>query len=125
MLCDSDNQEQENYPALLRDDNFENNFDTAIVDTKIETDQLHRWYRYSDIDNGKQNLTLKLLSIIDNIKSKTTVVSNTTFPTIIYHSKSYLIFLNDGKDFFYFFAAFFTSFFFENGRYLGKDNNQF
>lgn len=41
MLCDFDSYEQEDYAALLRNINFENNFDVAIANTKIETDQLH------------------------------------------------------------------------------------
>lgn len=72
VLCDPDSQEREGYAASLRDDNFENNLDAAIAETEIEADQLHSGCVYSDIDDGRQNPTLKLLSAIDNIKSGTT-----------------------------------------------------
>ena len=111
---------EKGYIALLHDDNFENNLDAAIADTKIEADQLHCRYMYSDINNRKQNLILKFLSAIDNIKSKLTVASDTAFPTIIYPSKSRLIFLNDWEDSFYFSAAFLMLFLFGDGGYLGK-----
>ena len=48
------------------------------------------------------------------------VVSDTVFPTITYHSKGHLIFLNDWKDPFYFSVAFPTLFFFDDDEYLGK-----
>lgn len=80
---------------MLRDDKFENDLNTAIANTKIEVDQLHNIYVYSDIDNGRQNPTLKLLSAIDNIKSKTMLARDTVIPIITYHSKCHLIFFND------------------------------
>lgn len=72
MLCDPDNQEQKGYIALLPNDNLENDFDVAIADTEIEADHLHNGCVYSDINDGRKNLILKLLFAIDNIKSKTT-----------------------------------------------------
>lgn len=36
MLYNPDSQEQEGYTALLQDDNFENNLNITIADTKIE-----------------------------------------------------------------------------------------
>lgn len=53
MLCNPKSQEQKDYAALLYDDNFENNFDAAIADTKIEANQLHNKCVYSDIDNRR------------------------------------------------------------------------
>lgn len=53
VLCDLDSQEQEGYAASLRDNSFENNLDTAIAKTKIETDQLHNGYMYSDINDRR------------------------------------------------------------------------
>lgn len=95
LLCDLDSQELEDYIALLHDDNFENDLDTAIANTGIETDQLHNGCVYGDIDNRRQDSILKLLSTIDNIKSKTMVASGTAVLIITYHSKGCLIPLND------------------------------
>lgn len=120
MLYNFDSQEREGYTALLHYDNFENNLDTTIADTKIEADQLYSGYVYSDINDRKQNPILKLLFAIDNIKSKTTVANNTAFPIITYHSKDCFILLNDWKDTFYFLAAFPTWFLFGEDRLLEK-----
>lgn len=70
MLCDPNSQEREDYAASLRDNNFENNFDAAIADIKIEADQLYSRCIYNDIDNRRQDSILKLSSAIDNIKSR-------------------------------------------------------
>ena len=53
VFCDLDSQEREVYTASLRDDNFENDFDTSIAETEIEADQLHSGYVYSGINNGR------------------------------------------------------------------------
>lgn len=80
---------------MLHNNNFKNNFDTVIANNKIEINQLQSKYVYSDIDNRNQNLALKLLSIIDNIKSVITAISNITILIIIYYNKDYHIFFND------------------------------
>lgn len=105
---------------MLHDDNFENDLITAIADTEIEADQLYSGYVYSDIDDRRQNLILKLLFAIDNIKLKTTVANDTTFLTITYHSKDCLILLNDWKDGFYLPTAFPTLFLFGEDGHLEK-----
>lgn len=79
---------------MLYDDNFENDPDTAIADTKIEADQLHSRYVYSDINDGRQNPILKLLFAIDNIKSGTMLIQDNAVSVITYHSKGRLILLN-------------------------------
>ena len=53
VLYDPNSQEQEGYATSLCDDNFENDFDVIIADTKIEADQLYSGCVYSDIDNGR------------------------------------------------------------------------
>ena len=53
VLCDFDSQEQESYAVLLHNDNFENDLDATIADTKIEADQLHRKCVYSNINNKR------------------------------------------------------------------------
>ena len=79
---------------MLCDNNFENNLDASIVNNKIEADQLYSGYVYGDIDDRRQNSILKLLSVIENIKLKTIVITDTSVPTITYHSKGRLIPLN-------------------------------
>lgn len=91
---------------MLHNNNFENDFNITITNTKIETDQLYNRYIYSDIDNGRQNPTLKLLSAIDNIKLVTTAASDIVVLIITYHSKGYFILLNDQKNSSYFLAIF-------------------
>lgn len=116
-MYDPNSQKREGYATLLCDNNFKNNL---IANTKIEKDQLHSGCMYSDINNRKQDLTLKLLFAINNIKSKTMVVSDITVPIIIYHSKGRLIPLNDWENFFYFLTVFPILFLFGDGEYLGK-----
>lgn len=118
VLCDPDSQEREGYAASLRDDNFENDLDVAIAETKIEADQLHSGCVYSDIDDGRQNPILKLLSAIDNIKSGTTPIQNNAIPVITFLSQGRLIPLNDWENPSYFPVAFSTLFPFGNGRHL-------
>lgn len=65
MILTSKNKK--NYIVLLCNNNFENDFEIAIADTKIKANQLYSRYIYSNIDNEKQNLKLQLLSTIDNI----------------------------------------------------------
>lgn len=86
MLCNPNSPEQENYAALLRDDNFEKDFDAAIAKTESEADQLHSGYVYSDIDDGSQNPTLKLLSTIDNIKSGIIPTQDNAVLIITFHN---------------------------------------
>lgn len=105
---------------MLGNDNFENDLDIAIANTEIKADQLHSGRVYSDINDERQNLTLKLLSTIDNIKSKIMVASNTAVSTIIYYSKSRLILLNNCKNLFYFPVAFLTLFFFGDSGHFRK-----
>ena len=95
VLYNPDNQKQEGYLASLHNNNFENNYNTIIADIKIKANQLHSRYMYSDIDNKRQDLILKLFFAINNKKSKTIVTSDITFSTLIYNSKNRLIFLND------------------------------
>lgn len=117
-MCDPDSQKQESYAALLRDNNFENNLDAVIAETKIEVDQLHSGCVYSNIDNETQNATLKLLSATDNIKSETTPTQDNAVPVIIFYSQRRLIPLNDWENPFYFPTAFLTLFFFGNDGHL-------
>lgn len=66
-----------------------------MVDIKIEVKHLYSGYIYNDIDNRKQNLILKLLSAIDNIKLATMAASDIAIPIITYYSKDFFISLND------------------------------
>ncbi len=68
--CDSDQHEQQGYVTDLCDGNFENNLDATIASAGIEGDHINSGCIYSDIDNGRQNPTLCLLSAIGNIKAQ-------------------------------------------------------
>lgn len=77
---------------LLYNNNFENNINIAIANTKIKTNSLYGGYIYNNIDNEKQNLVMKLISTIDNIKLTIMVASYIIVSIIIYHSKGYHLF---------------------------------
>ena len=95
VLYNPNSQEHKGYTTSLRDNNFEKNLNMVIADTKIEANQLHIKFFYSDINNGRQNPTLKLLFAFDNIKSRITPIQNIAVLVITYHRKERLIFLND------------------------------
>lgn len=98
------------YVANLCEDNYKNDFYTAITDTKIEGDHIHSSCVYGDIDDEKQNLTLRLLSAIGNIKV-IDLTSDTTSPLVIsYCNKGQLFLLNDWENPHYFTTVFFYSF---------------
>lgn len=63
---------------MLYNNIFENDFNAIIADTKIEADQIYGCI-YSDIDNERQNLMLKLLFAINNIKLKTISIQELRF----------------------------------------------
>lgn len=44
MLYDHDSQKQKGYAFLLRNNNFANDLDATITNTKIEADQLYSRY---------------------------------------------------------------------------------
>ena len=55
------NNNQDKYESSttdLNNINFENNFDASIVSTGIEENYVNSDYKYSDINNQWQNLTL-------------------------------------------------------------------
>lgn len=78
---------------MLYDNNFENNLNVIITDTKIEVNQLKNRFVYSDINDRRQNSILKFLFIINKIKLAIILAKNTAIPIITYYSKRYLIFL--------------------------------
>lgn len=77
---------------MLYDNNFENNVNIVIANTKIKANSLYSGYIYNDIDNEKQNLVMKLISTIDNIKLTIIVASYIVVSIIIYYSKGYHLF---------------------------------
>ena len=72
---------------------------------------------YSNIDNRRQNPTLKLISAIDNIKLETTPTQNNAVLVITFYSQAHLINLNNWEAS-YFPATFPTMFFFGNSGHL-------
>lgn len=53
MMYDPNNQEQESCATSLHNNNFENDLDNAIADTKIKANQIYGGCVYSNIDNRK------------------------------------------------------------------------
>lgn len=56
--CNSDHYEHLGYAVNICEDNYKNDLHAAIVDIGIGEDHIYSGCVYSDIDNGKQNLTL-------------------------------------------------------------------
>lgn len=105
----------------MNNNSYENNLDTAIADTEIEEDQFHSKYVYNDIVNGQQDLILKLLSTINNIKSTIMLSLDTKVLVITYYSKKRLIFLKNWEELSYFPIIFSFLIFFGNDRHLKNE----
>lgn len=80
---------------MLRNNNFANNLNITIADTKIEVNKFYSRCVYSDINNKKQNPILKLLFAIVNIKLETMPTRNIAVPIISYYRKRRFILLNN------------------------------
>ena len=117
--CEPDNSERDSYAVPSNGENFENDLDHAITEAGIEGDAIQTGCVYSDIDDNRQNPTLKLLSAIDNTNSGTNP-SHDAHPAISYQAKGQLIPLNDWENPHYFTAAFPTLFPFGDGGHIEK-----
>lgn len=78
--CNSDHYKHKEYITDLCDSNFENNLDATIANTSIKKDHINNGCVYSDINNKRQNLMLRLLLVIGNIKA---IASTSNLPTSI------------------------------------------
>ncbi len=116
--CNADQHEREGYATDLNDSNFENDLDTAIAGTSIEEDHINSNYIYSNIDDQRQNSTLRLLSAIANIQAIVSTTDQPTSTTILYCSSGQLVLLNDWEDPHYFTFAFPNLFPFGTGDHL-------
>lgn len=75
--------------------NYENDFYAAITNTEIKKDHIYSSCIYNDIDNRRQNLILRFLSTISNIKI-IDLTSDMTSPSIIFYcNKGQLFLLNN------------------------------
>lgn len=79
------------YVADLCKNNNENDSHAAIADTKIEGDHIHSGCIYKNIDDGRQNPILRLLSAINNIKVTDLTLDTTSSLIISYHNKGQLL----------------------------------
>lgn len=118
VQCDPDHYKRVSYAIDLCDGNYENDLDAAIADTGIKGDHIHSGCVYSDIDDGRQNPTLRLLSAIGNIKATTLALDTSTTKIVTYRNKGRLIPLNDWEDPHYFTDAFPCLFPFGSGGHL-------
>ncbi len=116
--CNTDQHEREGYVTDLKDSNFENDCDAIIAGTSIEGDHINSGCVYSDIDNQRQNLTLRLLSAVANIQATVFTTDQLTSTTILYRSSGQLILLNDWEDPYYFTSVFLYLFPFGNRGHL-------
>ncbi len=102
----------------LNDGNFENDLDAAIAGTGIEGDHINSGCIYSDINDQRQNPTLRLLSAVANIQATVSTRDQPTSTTISYRSSGQLVPLNDWEDLHYFTSAFPCLFPFGTGGHL-------
>ncbi len=98
--------ERKGYATDLNDGNFGKDLNAAIAGTSIEGDHINSGCDYSDIDNQRQNPTLRLLSAVANIQATVSTTDHPTSTTISYCSSGQLVPLNDWEDPHYFTFAF-------------------
>ena len=118
VYCNSDQHKHESYATNLCNSNFENNFDTAIASIGIERDHINSGCIYSNIDNERQNSTLRLLSMVGNIKVTASTSNPPTSTIVFYRNRGQLVPLNNWEDPHFFTAAFPCLFPFRSGGYL-------
>lgn len=95
VYCSSDRCKQESDVTDLCDTNFKNNLYIAIASVGIEGDSMNFSYIYNDIDNKKQNPTLKLLFAISNIKVQAAISNLPTSTIFIFCTRDQLVPLNN------------------------------
>lgn len=120
IYCNFNHHECEGYAADLYDSNYENNPDVAITGTSIVRNDINTSCIYSDIDDGWQNLTLRLLSTITNIKVPVSTLDQPISTIISFCNRDQLILLNDWNNPHYFTSAFLYLFSFGTGGHLKK-----
>ncbi len=116
--CNADQHEREGYATDLNNGNSKNDLDVAIAGTGIEGDHINSGCVYSDIDDQRQNPTLRLLSAVANIQATVSTTDQPTSTTISYRSSGQLVPLNDWEDPHYFTSAFPCLFPFGTGGHL-------
>lgn len=79
----------------MNNSSFENDLDIAIAKTDLKKDHIYSVYVYSNIDNARQNLILKLLSAINNMKKIVDLLNNMIVVVISYCNKNHLVLLNN------------------------------
>lgn len=94
-----------------------NDLDIAIIDISIEKYHTYNSCIYKNINNWWYNLTLQLLSVIDNIKT-IAMTLDITIIVIFYYNKCQLILLNDWEDLYCFNTVFLYLFLFRNRSHL-------
>lgn len=111
VICDPNNYKQKGYITNLNNGNVENDLNTAIVYTKMGNDQIYNKCIYSNVNNIKQNISLKLLSAITNVKTSSKPKLDMLILIIAYYSSSQILLLNDWNNLTYFLAAFLAFFY--------------
>ncbi len=106
VYCNGNKHKRKGYATDLNDGNFKNDLDTAIASTDIEGDYINSGCVYSDIDDQRQNPTLRLLFAVANIQATVSTTNQLTSSTISYRSSGQLVPLNDWEDPHYFISAF-------------------
>lgn len=76
------------YIANIFEKNYENNFYTIITNIRIKIDYIYYSCIYSNIDDGKKNLTFILLLAIDNSKATNLSLDLLLSLIIFYYNKN-------------------------------------
>ncbi len=116
--CDSDQHKRQGYATDLCDDNIENDLDAAIASAGIEGDHINSGCVYSDIDDGRQNPTLCLLSVIGNIKAQAPTPDPPRSDIVTFRPRGQPVPLNNWENPHYFTSAFPCLFPFGTGDHL-------
>lgn len=81
-------------------------------------------YLYTDIDDARKHLTIKLVSVVTNYKRGVALSDNVYLPILTYKNSGHPIPLNDWENPNYFTSAFPTLFPFGIGGHLGSCTNR-
>ena len=116
-MSPSDHSEYKDYTHNLNENNLENDIHIAISDCYKSQSGFLSGCVFSNIDGMCHYLVLKLISMVNNLTNDN---DKKTKPLIMYNTNSYLKYLNDWENEYYFIRIFLTLFPFGDGKYLVK-----
>ena len=95
VIINQDIREYKRYGANIDTNNNENNLKYALGLAGIEDSGLLNDYIYSDVNESRQNLYIKLILAINNLQTTAIAIDNTSQPMLAFNFQGNLIALND------------------------------